>query len=105
MVPPMSHNGVDPRRPCGVNLHRPCPAAAEQVSQLCCGSRGRKVHSGIDNALAAFDGLIKGTNPDARWPGWADGGEERAMYDLLVRMRVVDGSAFVAGPSCALHLA
>lgn len=27
------------------------------------------------------------------------------MYDLLAGMRVVEGSAFVAGPSCALHLA
>lgn len=27
------------------------------------------------------------------------------MYDLLSGMRVVEGSAFVAGPSCALHLA
>ncbi|CAN5461290.1 2-methylfumaryl-CoA isomerase [soil metagenome] len=27
------------------------------------------------------------------------------MYDLLGGMRVVEGSAFVAGPSCALHLA
>ncbi|MFA5962827.1 MAG: CoA transferase [Sphingomonas sp.] len=27
------------------------------------------------------------------------------MYDLLSGMRVIEGSAFVAGPSCALHLA
>ena len=27
------------------------------------------------------------------------------MYDLLKGVRVVEGAAFIAGPSCALHLA
>ena len=27
------------------------------------------------------------------------------MYDLLAGLRVVEGSAFIAGPSCGLHLA
>ena len=27
------------------------------------------------------------------------------MYDLLKGLRVVEGAAFIAGPSCALHLA
>jgi 2-methylfumaryl-CoA isomerase len=27
------------------------------------------------------------------------------MYDLLTGLRVVEGAAFIAGPSCGLHLA
>src|ERR1700730_4839473 len=35
----------------------------------------------------------------------APGKDVARMYDLLAGMRVVEAAAFIAGPSCGLHLA
>src|ERR1700745_2073127 len=47
-----------------------------------------------------------GRSPPTRWPRSASWFHDRGtMYDLLKGLRVVEGSAVVAAPTCGLYLA